>query len=198
MELFIHGVRTNGDNLAIETIDEQGDFHKPKKMVFKVHNKEVPIVDIKCGSLHNLALSINGKVFGWGDNNARQLTEDVHGMSPIISKPVPMTPIDFTIKTIYCYDKTAFMITTDNEVYYYGRDIWGIRPTVMNDNDLKQLEYIPPMKLDFYAEITICNDEFIFYIITNKSNKIELNKYRNYEKTILADGDQSKKVKTRF
>ena len=178
--------------------NEHGDFYKPKKIEFKVTNQEVAIVDIKCGSRHNLALSIDGKVFGWGDNHVRQITEDVHGMSPIISKPVLMTPIKVTMKSIYCYDKTSFMITTDNEVYYYGRDIWGIRPTVMNDNDLIQHDYIPPMKLDFQAEALICNDDFIFYIITNNLEKIELYKYRNYEETKLADVDQLKKVKHDF
>ena len=184
--------------LANRNSNEHGDFYKPKKIEFKVTNQEVAIVDIKCGSRHNLALSIDGKVFGWGDNHARQITEDVHGMSPIISKPVLMTPIKVTMKSIYCYDKTSFMITTDNEVYYYGRDIWGIRPKVMNDNDLIQYDYIPQMKLDFQAEALICNDDFIFYITTNNLEKIEFYKYRNYGKTKLADVDQLKKVKHDF
>ena len=178
--------------------NEQGDFHKPKKVEFKVNNQEVLIIDMKCGSLHNLALSIDGKVLGWGDNHARQITEDVHGMSPKISKPVLMSPQNLTMKSIYSYDKTSFMITTDNEVYYYGRDIWGIRPTVMNDNDLKQLDYIPPMKLDFQAEALICNDEFIFYITTNYFKKIELYKYKSHQSYKLADNEPSLNVNQYF
>ena len=175
--------------------DEQDKFYKPKKIEFKVNNDQVLIVDIKCGSLHNLALSNNGKVFGWGDNHARQITEDVNGRSPIIRQPVLMTSIDFTIKSIYCYDNTSFMITINNEVYYYGRDIWGMRPNLMNDEDLENCDYIPPMKLDFSAEFIICNYEFISYITTNNSNKIELYKYKNHKSIFIADVETSKKVK---
>ena len=177
-----------------ETV-EQDQFYKPKKIEFKVNNQEVAIVDIKCGSLHNLALSNDGKVFGWGDNHARQITEDVNGRSPVIRRPVLMTSTDFTIQSIYCYDKTSFMITTNNEVYYYGRDIWGMRPKLMNDKDLGNCDYIEPMKLDFFAEFLICNDDFIFYITTNNSNKIELYKYKNHQPIKLADGEPFKKVK---
>ena len=175
--------------------DEQDKFYKPKKIEFKVNNDQVLIVDIKCGSLHNLALSHDGKVFGWGDNHARQITEDVNGKFPIIRQPVLMTSIDFTIKSIYCYDKTSFMITIHNEVYYYGRDIWGMRPNLVNDKDLENSDYIEPMKLDFSAEFIICNDEFIFYIMTNNYNKIELYKYKNHKSIFIADVEPSKKVK---
>ena len=162
--------------------NEQGKFYKPKKMQFIFNNEELPIVDIKCGSLHNLALSINGKVFGWGNNQARQVIEDVHGNWPFVSKAVLMTP-ELTIKSIYCFDKTSFMITNNNEVYYYGRDIWGIRPDLTKNDNIAQHAYIPQMQLNFNAEALICNDDFIFYLTihSTNSNKLELYKYRDYQ-----------------
>ena len=42
------------------------------------------------------------------------------------------------------------------------------------------------MKLGFKAEALICNDEFLFYIITNNS-KLELYKYKNHHSIKLAD-----------
>ena len=43
--------------------NNQDNFYKPKKIEFKFNNEEISIIDIKCESLHNQALSIDGKVF---------------------------------------------------------------------------------------------------------------------------------------
>ena len=149
--------------LGIGEESEEGTFYKPRKMEFPGH--DVAIIDIKCGALHNLALSINGQVFGWGDNQCRQITEDIVGNTPIHSTPICMTSDQLVIAFIYCYNNTSFMITKDNEVYYYGEDIWVTRDyDPKEEEELNKMEYIMPIQLPFQARNIICNDEFIFHL----------------------------------
>ena len=49
--------------------DKSYEYLKPKRIEF-FDNKN--IIDISCGERHCLALSSEGLVYGWGDNNEHQ------------------------------------------------------------------------------------------------------------------------------
>ena len=54
------------------------EFHKKKDepldkyLIGKVDIKE-KIIDLSCGNKHALALTINGRVYSWGENNVGQV-----------------------------------------------------------------------------------------------------------------------------
>ncbi|CAG2113767.1 unnamed protein product [Medioppia subpectinata] len=80
------------------------------------------VVQVSCGSVHVLALTTAGRVYVWGGNSFGQLgcgltmREIEHMYEP--------TEFEFaaryTIRAVYCYTYTSFIITTDGQVFSWG------------------------------------------------------------------------------
>ncbi|CAG2111217.1 unnamed protein product [Medioppia subpectinata] len=78
---------------------------------------ELWVSQISCGYNHTLVLTIDGHVYGWGDNSAGQIgcgecPVPTGGGNHSVRTPVRVkfTKL-FTIKSIYCYGFTTFAIT---------------------------------------------------------------------------------------
>ncbi|CAG2110814.1 unnamed protein product, partial [Medioppia subpectinata] len=85
------------------------------------------IREISCGFSHSLALTGDGCVYGWGYNRFGQVGSD----QPISAVPVPtklrfanhhVRPKPYTIKNIYAWVYSSFAITTEGQVFSWGRD----------------------------------------------------------------------------
>ena len=71
-----------------------------------------PISDISCGDGHNLALSVNGVVYSWGDNSVSQL-----GLSMSyneVTKPRQVNiPSGFQVSQVACGANFSAALTSE-------------------------------------------------------------------------------------
>ncbi|CAK9828724.1 RCC1 and BTB domain-containing protein 1 [Anthophora retusa] len=89
----------------------------PTPVEFNLHNKVV--IQIACGYRHSLALTDDGKVYAWGDNNFGQVGSDI-----MTNQNAPLEVIFPSCKekvtSISCGPYSSMAITDDNEVYGWG------------------------------------------------------------------------------
>jgi hypothetical protein len=93
--------------------------------------KNEKIVMISCGLGHSLALTENGRLFGWGSNRYGQLGVNVkHSSEPII-----IELNDSKIKKISCGLYHSLLLSCDGDIYALGWNRWG---EVGNGTRIKQ------------------------------------------------------------
>ncbi|XP_061938416.1 RCC1 and BTB domain-containing protein 1 isoform X3 [Apis cerana] len=77
------------------------------------------VIDIACGSHHSLALTIEGKVYAWGENTSRQVGNSVN-----INEGTPMkvnsTLTDKRVVCISCGQSSSMVVTDNGEIYSWG------------------------------------------------------------------------------
>ncbi|KAG9321868.1 hypothetical protein KVV02_002204 [Mortierella alpina] len=74
------------------------------------------IVDIAAGGLHNMALTVDGKLWSWGVNDQRTL-----GRSGDEYTPLPVEGLDHvTIAKVACSDSLTVALTDEGKVYTWG------------------------------------------------------------------------------
>lgn len=93
-------------------------------------SKEI-VVQVACGKYHCLALTEDGKLFGWGQNRAGQVGKDDYDFAPSASSssdvPVPY-PINVKdpdgtvhfVKACACGPESSACSTTDGQVFVWG------------------------------------------------------------------------------
>lgn len=81
-EIYTWGQNEHGQ-LGLGFKSFANDFIKPERNEY-LSGKQ--IIDISCGYRHSIALTSNGKVFGWGDNSRGQVGCQIK--DSIIDKPV--------------------------------------------------------------------------------------------------------------
>jgi hypothetical protein len=87
---------------------------------YSVENEK--IVMISCGSLHSLALTESGRVFGWGHNSVGQLGVEVeHSSEPII---IELNGLK--IKKISCGEFHSLLLSCDGHIYAFGSNQFGV------------------------------------------------------------------------
>ena len=152
-QVFAWGANHWGQ-LGIGYISKPDTYFKPTKVKF-VHNSiEFKIVDIKCGSMHNLALTSDHKVFAWGSNRYDQIEKSVN-KSLIYDRP-KLISADLNVKNIYCHSCSSFLITEKDFIYFNGLDSWGIQNS--------HFEVENTILLPFKGKLIIANDYSIFYL----------------------------------
>ena len=151
----------NWGQLGTGDLGKDKPVSQPQKIEFKHEKDNFSIMDIKCGSFHNIALTRYGKVFGWGDNRCGQIK--ANSSDKCFMKPILME-INDTVKTIYCYKNTSFMITEEHDVFYHGEDLWDLVDYGAIDPNNPE-----PIKLPFKAKIIVCDDNNIYYLNINYS-----------------------------
>ena len=156
--------------LGVGLISKPNIYFKPIQMKFLHNDEEKKIVDLKCGSMHNLALTFDKMVFGWGSNRYQQIIKNERR---IFYFPI-LISFEIEIQNIYCHSCCSFLITNEDKIYFNGLDSWGIVDTNPDSNG--------NLILNFNAKIIICNDYSMFYLNQNKNNKLvfELYEYKNF------------------
>ena len=80
------------------------------------------IMDITCGRNHSLALTSNGDVYGWGDNECGQV--GCGSGARIITLPTRIE-IFLKIKSISCGDYHSLALTQGRSVFSWGKNDYG-------------------------------------------------------------------------
>ena len=136
----VYGFGNNEDGL-LGLLDKTIKTYKPTKINFIANNDNITIedyngkiIDISCGTVHNLALTEDGKVFSWGSFQGGQLglssefllnenqkkTKDkemylsIPTLIPLFGKE------DIKIKKISCGEAHSLALTEKGKVYSWG------------------------------------------------------------------------------
>ncbi|KAG8034358.1 hypothetical protein G9C98_007434 [Cotesia typhae] len=148
----INSLVTAGNNLLSTELWAYGDIHfgqlgtgdiikRPKPvLVSKLHN--TGIKKISCGSFHTLALTLDGRIYGWGQNTYRQIfpNETNDQSSPQLLNYVINN--DYNVKKrardLSCGTKHS-CINMDNNLFFIGKSSDNNEVVKLNisDNDLK-------------------------------------------------------------
>jgi serine/threonine protein kinase len=169
---------------------------------FKSYNFEnEKIVMISCGFRHSLALTVSGRVFGWGSNGLGQLGVDVRRSS----EPIIIELNDLKIKKISCGHRHSLLLSCDGDIYAFG---WNRYGEVGNG---KYEEQRFPIKLElnnkfkdiashpYYAISMSQSIDGIYYVWGRFEDKDVLSpqstKYESFE-DILRANDIIDKIKT--
>ena len=139
------------------------------------------IAEIKCGINHCLALTEDGRLFAWGQNQYGQIGFDIE--KPNIFEPIEIGKrmrIDGKIDHINCYNNTSFAIDGDKNVYIWGQDLKKSYWKVLNES-------IFPPKMIFQGALQvgiimnslyfICSNIIIERNEKNQENEIQFEKY---------------------
>ena len=132
------------------------------------------IVQISCCSSHCLALSSDGKVYGWGHNDEGEAGSKKNtfntNFNSILTSNINTIPelIDLknAIKFINCCDNSSFAVDIEGNAYYWGKQYENWK-TVWNKTSK---QYIPKaLKIQNFDKISLTKE--ITLIITRTSRK---------------------------
>ena len=153
----------NWGQLGRGTDNKFGDYFEPTLIeAFK----DQSIINIACGKTHNLALSSDGSVYGWGDNYSGQVGCDQ-------TKSTVCTPVRLNfanspeqkMKSIYCFKESSFAISDESEqVYIWGQNVWF--KTVQGLEKIEKFSK-PTIIPDFKASKIVCNENSTYHIHKN-------------------------------
>jgi alpha-tubulin suppressor-like RCC1 family protein len=90
---------------------------------FKMIEFEVAFKDVSCGYYHALALSYDGQVYGWGNNQHGQL-----GVTDKKMRPTPTlltTILDEHIRAVHCGGFFNILVSAMGELYAFGTNSYG-------------------------------------------------------------------------
>lgn len=115
-------------------IFESGDDTLAEPLHLEEGIKEVTFADIATGDYHNLAQSVDGKIFGWGAGLLG------NGSPLFSSEPVRVSPDGIKAKLIAASKSRSLFVADDDAVFLWGyeRDIndkivgWNLKPAKLN------------------------------------------------------------------
>lgn len=86
------------------------------------------ISQISSGGIHNLALSMDGKVYAWGNNSSGQLGDETvsHSNVPVAVKTAGTDMDGKTIVQVSAGEKHTIALDTEGNIYEWGGIICGI------------------------------------------------------------------------
>ena len=83
------------------------------------------LTKIKCGFFHSLFLSQNGSLFGCGNNNCGQLTDNYKINANINGVSIQPIIKNTNIIDINICEKSSYILNKDNQLQSFGSNIWG-------------------------------------------------------------------------
>ncbi|CAG2108675.1 unnamed protein product [Medioppia subpectinata] len=128
-------------------------FVKPAEIVFPQNEY---IVQISCGRKHSLALTSDGKVYGWGDNTSGQVSGKP---TDNISAPLKLA-LKNKIKYVFAGFESSYAVTIDGQVYSWGRNEYGI---LGHDNTSRKPRLVTGLK----DVIKVCGNKLNSYFLTS-------------------------------
>ncbi|KAK0086427.1 hypothetical protein PV325_003204 [Microctonus aethiopoides] len=166
-----------------------GDIIKRPKPFLITKLQNTGIQKISCGSYHALALTLDGRVYGWGKNDLQQITQDE---SEILSSPKLMNDCKILSS---CNDKRTrdmaagsrhSLIVVNNNLFFIGKTNIDENVVDLNFNDSMQycLKYIScsgsysccsivnqnPCEI---MNVLICDEEFLEEMLFVNQNLIK-------------------------
>ena len=123
------------------------------------------IVQLSCGNSHCLALTTDGKVYGWGSNKFGQIGCG-KGKGDKITSPLHLDIFpQFPVKTIYCSDNQSYALTIDGLVYSWGSNYYSF---LGHELDRSECVYEPKRILNIPKIIRVCHSSTGSYFLTNE------------------------------
>ena len=141
-------------------VSEVNEYLRPEIICFPFES----VIQISCGGNHSLALTSEGKVYGWGDNGYGQVGCGKQFGEKITNLVELKTFTKFSIKSIYCSTLRSYALTTDGLVYS-----WGYNSHCVLGHELEEKECIFEPKIIVYLQnvIKICPSTTDTYFLTN-------------------------------
>jgi len=112
------------------------------------------IAQIECGYSHVLMLINNGEVYGWGNNNFRQLN---HSTDKLIKSPI-LIKNDINIKQIACGQRHSIILYKNGTVIGFGANEYG---ELGNDDMCNVTEMV--ISIENVKYISCSNHNTLFY-----------------------------------
>jgi alpha-tubulin suppressor-like RCC1 family protein len=110
------------------------------------------IVDIACGYNHSIAVSENGKCYGWGNNEFGQL--GIGNNSNIIEPVQVIFPIDARIIKVTCGTNHTLFLSSNGRIFACGLNNFGQIGNATEENQNKPVELSCSVTfIDFHATI---------------------------------------------
>ena len=139
--------------------NEKTECLKPGLVAFPFFES---VIQLSCGTAHSLALTCEGKVFGWGSNILGQVGSGKE-TGPTITTPIEIKYFnDFTLKSINCIFDHSYALTTEGLVYRWGR----------NENSFLGFKsedlFVPQLIENIGNVIKICPSYQSLYFLTNE------------------------------
>ena len=123
------------------------------------------VIQLSCGSDHTLALSCDGRVYGWGDNRCGQIGCG-RGMGKIIAHPFHLqTFIQFSVKQLKTFCDQSFALTTDGLIYSWGLNNLSC---LGHDYDENEIIFEPKLIVNIPKMIFISPSDGNTYFLTNE------------------------------
>ena len=126
---------------------------------------------MSCGHSHCLALTEEGKLYGWGSNEYGQIGCG-EGKGDKIISPLHLDIFpQFSIKTIHCFCYNSFVVTTDGLVYSWG---WNGGYSLGHELNSEKCVFEPKQILNIPKVISVCHTNEFFgsyftYFLTNEN-----------------------------
>jgi hypothetical protein len=143
------------------------------------------IIDVNCGYHHTLALTYDGRVYGWGHNLYKQICSDD---IPYFDKAVQLSLLNgHRIKSIACGDYHSLALTESGLVYGWGDN--HSKQIARNNNSEKIL--CPTLMTDILISQICCgyknsyllsNDGFVYLIGDHFANYCGTDIIKSHEK----------------
>ena len=125
------------------------DYLKPKIITFSES-----VIQLSNGRANSLALTEEGRVYGWGSNEFGQIGCG-KGKGDKITSPLHLDIFpQFSVKTIHCFDNQSYVVTTDGLVYS-----WGLNNgcSLGYKLDRNECVYEPKQILNIPKVISVCH-----------------------------------------
>ncbi|CAG2176780.1 unnamed protein product, partial [Oppiella nova] len=134
------------------------------------------VTQISCGYLHSLALTTDGRVYGWGDNTNAQLGFDNKTTDHSTPTPVEINlHKDLIVKQVYCFANSSFAVTVDGEVYSWGYNYEGecghdISELIVNPRLINSLVNVRAVSMSQNRTYFITDEGLVYFCGQYNSN----------------------------
>ena len=138
------------------------NYYKPRKI--KISSESV--IQLSCGYRHCLALTADGKVYGWGSNKFGQIGCGKE-KGKKISTPLHLDIFpQFSVKSIHCSINQSYALTTDGLVYSWG---WNHGCSLGYEFDENKCVFEPKQILNIPKITIVCPARSNIYFLTNEN-----------------------------
>ena len=154
-----------GDNtcgqLGRGCVSGSDEYLKPEVIYFPSKG----VMQLVCGSDHSLALSCDGRVFGWGGNKFGQIGCGIKNRK-IISMPIHLkTFIQFSVKLLKSNNNSSYALTADGLVYSWGSNECN---GLGHELDEKEFVFEPKLIANIPKMLFVCPSSRNTYFLTNE------------------------------
>ena len=142
-------------------VSGRGEYLKPEIICFPFES----VIQLSCGSDHTIALSCDGRVYGWGDNQHGQIGCG-REKGEIIANPLQLQIfIPFSITLLKTTSDRSYALTTDGLVYSWGCNEWFCLGHELN---AFECVYEPKLIANIPKMLFICPSLHNTYFLTNE------------------------------